>query len=337
MTGFEHSKYSLIPPASTAQALTPASTVTSNMNKQVSQIAAAEVGPCDVEKTRTEHHGTQVQPSASEDPTASSTRTTSAISTTTEPALTGQFAILEQARAKLAAAKKANAAVTPDPSQVDNVQVFEVTQLKTIKCDVCQQKNTNILYKCHSCVFRHQICSLCIESTESKPAGGIVARKDWSIHNPLKDAHAAYITPDCPGKNADGTYEGNGVKFVIAQRRKGGTSKGTKKESSGRRSTTPEDRNAALRRAIGTNKTLAQQDRVLEMTKARFERSQSQELLKKVMESREGSANCDDIGNKKRKAAALEDDSEGGPSEDEGEERACPSEEKEIGTSMPRE
>ena len=222
--------------------------------------------------------------------------------------------LLATARAKLAATKKSKtpSGSTP-PAGVDNQQ-FEVTHLKTIKCDICEQKNTDILYKCQNCSYHHQICSRCVENTEPKPADESKGRRDWSVHAKLKDAHADYTQPISLGRKEDGGYEGDGVKFVLAQGKRGGVRK--PRTSSAKREVTPSDRNAAVLRAIGGNKTTEQGRRIMEMARARLARSQSLELRDRVAAARARRDGQDEAGGKiqppavekKRKVAALDED-----------------------------
>lgn len=224
--------------------------------------------------------------------------------------------LLSKARAKLAAAKKATpAAVT---LLIDTtVQHFELTHLKTIKCDICQQKNGHILYKCQDCAFQHQICSRCIETTDPAPAEGGARRKDWTVHARLKKAHAAYIQPVCPGKKEDGSYERHGVKFVVLQGKRSGLKK--PKKQAAKKETTATDRCAAIARGIGPHKTTEQGRRIAEMARARVERGQSEELRERVAAAKARLVSKDEIKdqpegqdlvlskNRKRKAAVLED------------------------------
>ena len=222
--------------------------------------------------------------------------------------------LLASARAKLAAQKEATTASTlssaPTPPNDAEVQVFEVSKLKTIKCDICQQRNTNILYKCQNCTFHHQICSHCVETSDPKVPAGSLARKDWSVHAKLKDAHAAYKQPVCLGKNSDGTYERNGIKFVLAQGKRGGTKKPRK--TTPKPDVTPAERNAAANLAIGFNKTTELGKRIMAEARARIDRSTSADLRDRI-EARRASGVGEETAKAesedgKRKAEVLDED-----------------------------
>jgi hypothetical protein len=226
--------------------------------------------------------------------------------------------LLASARAKLAATKKASTPSPSTPSPDPSVQLFEITHLKTIKCDVCQQKNGDILYKCQNCNAHHQICSRCVENTNPTPTEGSLGRKDWSVHAKLKDAHAAYIRPISPGKHEDGSYEGNGVKFVVLQGKKGGLKKARKTNT--KKDVTIGDRNATVRRGVGASKTTEQARRIAEAARAKIERDQSEELKERVAAARAsmdlrdkseaGSQGQIQAGDRKRKADVLDEDAD---------------------------
>jgi hypothetical protein len=226
--------------------------------------------------------------------------------------------LLASARAKLAATKKASTPSPSTPSPNPGVQLFEITHLKTIKCDVCQQKNGDILYKCQNCNAHHQICSRCVENTNPTPPEGSLGRKDWSVHAKLKDAHTAYSRPICPGKHEDGSYEANGVKFVVLQGKKGGLKKARKTTT--KKDVTIGDRNATVRRGVGASKTTEQGRRIAEAARAKIERGQSEELKEKVAAARAsmdvrdkgeaGSQGQIQAGDRKRKAVVLGEDAD---------------------------
>jgi hypothetical protein len=222
--------------------------------------------------------------------------------------------LLASARAKLAATKKASTPSPSTPSPDPSVQLFEITHLKTIKCDVCQQKNGDILYKCQNCNAHHQICSRCVENTNPTPTEGSLGRKDWSVHAKLKDAHAAYIRPISPGKHEDGSYDGNGVKFVVLQGKKGGLKKASKTNT--KKDVTLGDRNATVRRGVGASNTAEQARRIAEAARAKIERGQSEELKERVAAARAsmdmrdkseaGSQGQSQAGDRKRKSDVLD-------------------------------
>lgn len=152
-----------------------------------------------------------------------------------------------------------------------------------------------------------------------------MGRKDWSVHAKLKDAHADHTQPICLSKKEDGSYESNGVKFVLAQGKRSGVKQARK--ITPKRSVTPGDRNSAVRRAIGGNKTTEQGRRITEMARAKLEEGQDQELRARVAAARarrqaqdeaEGKAQPEARGKakpeaeeKKRKAAVLDEEDDG--------------------------
>ncbi|ERF77052.1 hypothetical protein EPUS_07958 [Endocarpon pusillum Z07020] len=228
--------------------------------------------------------------------------------------MTNSAQLLANARAKLAAAKKTTTPSASKPSPDANVQVFEITHLKTIKCDVCEQKNGEILYKCQNCPDHHQICSRCVKNTEPQPAGITMGRKDWSVHAKLKDAHADYMQPICMHKKEDGGYEYDGVKFIMAQGKRSGIKKVRK--ATPKTKATAVERNSAVHRALGGNKTTQQGRRIEAMARAKLERSQDQNLRARVAAARARRAKQDEAdgkvqpqaGEKKRKADVLDED-----------------------------
>ena len=248
-------------------------------------------------------------------PTAASSTTPSGSSAK----MTNSAQLLANARAKLAAAKKTTTPSASEPSPDANVQIFEITHLKTIKCDVCEQKNSEILYKCQNCPDHHQICSRCVENTEPQPAGTTVGRKDWSVHAKLKDAHADYMQPICMHKKEDGGYEYDGVTFIMAQGKRSGIKKVRK--ANPKTKVTTVERNSAVHRALGGNKTTQQGRRIEAMARAKLEKGQDQDLRARVAAARARRAKQDEAGGKaqpqagenKRKAAVLdeEDDDSG--------------------------
>lgn len=228
--------------------------------------------------------------------------------------ITNSAQLLASARAKLAAVKKTTTPSASKPSPDANVQVFEITHLKTIKCDVCEKKNSEVLYKCQNCPDHHQICSRCVETTEPQPAGITVGRKDWSPHAKLKDAHADYMQAICMHKREDGGYEYDGVKFIMAQGKRSGIKK--VRNATPKTKATAVERNSAVHRALGGNKTTQQGKRIEAMARAKLERSQDQDLRARVAAARARRAKQDEAdgkaqlqaGEKKRKAAVLDED-----------------------------
>jgi hypothetical protein len=192
--------------------------------------------------------------------------------------------LLASARAKIATTKEATTSTASGSSHDEATQEFEITHLKTIKCDICQQKNTEFLYKCQDCAFNHQICSGCVETTNPKPADGSTGRRDWSVHAKLKDAHAAYSQPICLGRKKDGSYERNGVKLVLAQGKKGGVRR--PKKTTPKRDVTPAERKAAVRRATGGHRTSEQGRRILARATSRLEKGQDEDLKARVEAAR---------------------------------------------------
>lgn len=216
-------------------------------------------------------------------PTLTSSSTPAASSGSNSKALKSAQ-LLAKTRAKLAAEKKENAPPATTPSPDTGIQSFEITRLKTIKCDVCEKKNVDILYKCLDCPGHHQVCSRCVEHTEPKPSGKTVGRKDWSVHARLKEAHADYSQPICLNKNQDGSYESKDVKFVFAKGKKSGFKKEAKMGS--RRSTTPSDRSTAALRAMGANRNTPEGRRITAIAKAKLEKGQDQELRARIVAAR---------------------------------------------------
>jgi hypothetical protein len=192
--------------------------------------------------------------------------------------------LLASARAKLAATKEASTPTASGSSHDEAIQEFEITHLKTIKCDICQRKNTDFLYKCQDCAFNHQICSGCVETTNPKPAEGSTGRRDWSVHAKLKDAHAAYSQPVCLGRKKEGSYERNGVKFVLAQGKKGGVRQ--PKKTTPKRDVTPAERKVTVRRATGGHRTSEQGRRILARATSRLEKGQDEDLKVRVEAAR---------------------------------------------------
>jgi hypothetical protein len=234
------------------------------------------------------------------------------------PAFANSAQLLAKARAKLAATKptKQDSTSAPTPTPQPDIQNFEATYLKTIKCDVCEERNGDILYKCQNCPFHHQICSVCVMNTKPSPDGNMVGRKDWSVHARLKNAHNDYIKPNCLGRNDDGSYQGHGVNIVLAQGKKGGAKKS--KKTATKKDVTAADRNSAARRALGKNKTTEQGRRIEEMARARYEQRMDPGLRERVAaakarldQTRKAEAEAateDQVQGTKRKAAVLEDD-----------------------------
>lgn len=233
--------------------------------------------------------------------------------------MTNSAQLLAKARAKLAATKKIPMPPASTASADGaNVQIFEITHLKTIKCDVCEQKNVDILYKCQNCTDHHQICSRCVKNTEPLPAGPIVGRKDWSVHAKLKDAHADYMQPICMHKTEDGGYEYDGVRFVMAPGKRSGMKKGRKPNPKTKVATG--DRNAAINRALGGNKTTQQGRRIEAMARAKLQKGQDQDLRARVAAARARREKQDEAGGKaqpqagerKRKATVVDEDNDSG-------------------------
>jgi hypothetical protein len=228
--------------------------------------------------------------------------------------------LLANARAKFAAEKKETRTSATTSSGNTGVQSFEMTRLKTIKCDVCEKKNVDILYKCLNCPGHHQVCSRCVENTEPKPSGTSVGRKDWSVHAKLKEAHADYSQPICLNKNQDGSYESKDVKFGFAKGKKSGVKKEAK---SSRRSSTPSDRSTAALRAMGANRNTVAGRRITAMARVKLEKGQDQELRARIAAARarnhleeaggtgEGKA-LRRTGSMKRKANVLDEDGNAG-------------------------
>ena len=216
---------------------------------------------------------------------------------------------LAAARTKLAAQKEATTASASKPSEDASKQVFEVTKVKTIKCDICSQKNTDLLYKCKNCFFHHQICSRCVESNDPKASAGRLGKRDWSFHAKLKDAHASYKLPVCLGRMEDGSYEDDDVRFFVAQRRRDGTKKDKKTNPKG--GVKSSDRNARVSRATVGSKTTEQGRRIAEAAKAKFDRSMSTELGGRVEAARARMNGEEDevaAQGRKRKADVLDED-----------------------------
>jgi hypothetical protein len=280
-------------------------------NKEKSSLAPAAVSTkYDVLPPRSKSSDTSTRPASSSTAQVEPAPTTPSVPSSVRPVVQNSAQLLASARAKLAAEKQATISSTPMPSDDAKAQLFEITKLRTIKCDICQQRNTDVLYKCQNCTFNHQICSLCVENSDPKgPAGGL-AKKDWSVHAKLKDAHAAYKQPVCLGKNSDGSYERNGVKFVVAQGKRGGLRKPRKTNS--KTEVTPADRNAAANRAIGINKTTELGRRIAGAANIIRERSSSADLKARVEVHRAREDWAEEVNaeaqDRKRKADMLDED-----------------------------
>jgi hypothetical protein len=219
---------------------------------------------------------------------STSSHSTPSLSTPAPPSTTSSKALkssqlLANVRAKFAE-EKATSPSASTPSLDTGIQQFELTHLKTIKCDVCEQKNGEILYKCLNCPGHHQVCSRCVENTEPKPNGKSVGRKDWSVHAKLKEAHADYAQPTCLNKKQDGSYESKHVKFVLAKGKKSGVKKQGKIHN--RRGLPHIDRNAAVLRALGANRNTEQGRRIIAMARLKLEKGEDQELRAKVAAAR---------------------------------------------------
>lgn len=152
-----------------------------------------------------------------------------------------------------------------------------------------------------------------------------MGRKDWSVHAKLKGAHAAYTQPFCPDRKEDGGYERDGIKFVLAQGKRGGMRK--PKKSTPKGDVTSAERNAAVRRAVCGHKSIELASRISQMAASRLNRGQSQEMRDRVAAARERQTGAEagidspvaaksqtDI--KKRKAAVLDQD--GADDDDDG-------------------
>jgi hypothetical protein len=261
-----------------------------------------------------------VSPMTLAPPTLSSSSTPAISSASNNKALKSAQ-LLANARAKFAAEKKKTTQSATIPPPNTGIQSFEITRLKTIKCDVCETKNVDILYKCLNCPGHHQVCSRCVEHSEPKPDGKTVGRKDWSVHAILKEAHADYSQPICLNKNQDGSYESKDVKFVFAKGKKSGVKKEGK--LSNRRSSTPSDRSTAALRAMGASRNTAHGRRITAMSRAKLEKGQDQELRAKVLAARARN-NLEEAGGtgegkasrrsraKKRKADVLDEEGNDG-------------------------
>jgi hypothetical protein len=252
----------------------------------------------------------------------------SAASSGSDTAVQNSAAILVQVRAKLAAAKETRSPSAATPSYDPSVQVFNVTYLKTIKCDICKRKNGDFLYKC-ICDDKLQICSTCVESSNPRPAKGIIGAKDWSVHAKLKEAHASYKQSICPGREEDGSYERDGVKFVVLQGKRGG--KKTLRKDTPNKGVTLTDRNTSVRHGTATHRVTKRDKTVVEIAKARLERGQSEELKNKVAAARArmsarnnagGRADQFPVDDRERKAAVLHEDGNGEPDDDDSDSEA---------------
>lgn len=301
------------PPSSPAQTPSNLAAVPISKEKFFSVAVATTSTKYDVLPPRNQQTGASIQPIS-----ASNLQAQTSPATPTPPPgprlmVPDSGELLASARAKLAATKEAPT-LTASGSSHEAIQEFEITHLKTIKCDICQQKNTDFLYKCQDCAFNHQICSGCVETTSPKPAEGSTGRRDWSVHAKLKDAHAAYSQPVCLGRKKDGSYERNGVKFVLAQGKKGGLRQ--PKKTTPKRDVTPAEHKAAVRRATGGHRTSEQGRRILARATSRLEKGQDEDLKARVEAAR---ARRDKeaehapeahAGEKKRKADVLDNDDE---------------------------
>jgi lysyl-tRNA synthetase class I len=116
------------------------------------------------------------------------------------------------------------------------------------------------------------------------------------------------------GRKDDGSYERNGIKFVVAQGKRGGVRR--PKKTAPKKDATIAEHNAAIRRAIGGSRTTEQGTRIEQKAREQLERSTSEDLRERVDTARawmdaelQPQARAQDHARKnKRKADALEED-----------------------------
>lgn len=247
------------------------------------------------------------------------------------PAVRYSAECLAATRIKLAAQKVATAASASGQSEDANKQVFEVTKVKTIKCDICMLKNNDLLYKCKNCLFHHQICSRCVENHDPQASAGKLGKKDWSVHAKLKEAHASYKLPVCLDRMDDGSYEKDGVRLFIAQKRRNGNKD---KKSKSKTGVKPSERKVRVYRTRGGSETTEQGRRIVEAAKAKLGRSMSAELGGRV-EAARAMMNREEDGAEaqgtKRKLDVLVEDEDEDENEDEDEDKDEDEDEDEDG------
>ncbi len=137
------------------------------------------------------------------------------------------------------------------------------------------------------------------------------------------------MQPISLGKKEDGSYERDGVKFTVAQGKRGGLKK--PRTPTPKRDRTPHERNATGRGGMGRGENTEHGRRIVEMARARLEKGQDPELKERIAAARarrdaQAAAEAGEKAQtqaqavekkkkkkkKKRKAAALDEDEDGG-------------------------